>query len=274
MIDLVVDGNSLFARSWFAAQKTAPNEPNEAIKLAVRTLLRIMHPDRSRLDVTFNRSFFAWDSELARSKHREPKPPEYHETRLVLKQVLNLMLGTIHFEHQDHEGDEVVATVVYQSHKDDILYLVSGDKDLQQLQGHHCHIYCLNNKAELSPAFINAKFHVKRPNQAAIALAITGDPVDGIAGIRGWGPVRVKKLFEKVPKTAKFEEALNIIDHEIPPNLKESFYAALDRTLLAATVPNVPQPAPIVMGTPNQMASLEIDEIGFLYQEVYEIYAQ
>lgn len=274
MTDLVVDGNSLFARSWFAAQKSAPDDPVEAIKFAVRTILYLLHPNRNRLSVRFDRSFFAWDGELAHSKHRQPKPPEYHETRLVLKEVLSLMLGTVHHEHPEYEGDEVVATVVFNSRKTDTVYVVSGDKDLQQLQGGNCHFYCLNNKAELTPSFITNKFHVKRPNQVAIALAIMGDSVDGIAGIRGWGPVRVKKLFEKVPKTAKFQEALAIIEHEIPPPRLEEFYAALDRTLLAATVSNVPEPAEINMGDPEKVAQMDIPEIGILYQEVYDAYTQ
>lgn len=272
MTDLVVDGNSLFARSWFAAQKTAPDDPVAAVTLAVRTILRILHPERNRLDVTFNRSFFAWDGEQAKSKQREPKPPEYHATRLVLKEVLSLMLGTVHFEHKDHEGDDIVATVVHQSSPKDVVYVVSGDKDLQQLQGGNCHYYCLNSKAELSPAFIASKFHIKRPNQIAIALAIQGDSVDGIPGIRGWGPVRVKHLFEKVPKSARFDEALAIIEHEIPPQFHEEFYDSLNRTLLGPNVPNVPPPAEIVMGEPDDIMRLEIPEIAFLYQEVYNAY--
>lgn len=272
MTDLVVDGNSLFARSWFAAQKSSPDDPVEAIKFAVRTILKLLDPDQNRLDVSFNRSFFAWDSELAKSKHREPKPPEYHETRLGLKKVLTLMLGTVHFEHKDHEGDDIIATVVHQSARTDTVYVVSGDKDLQQLQGGNCHYYCLNTKAELSPSFITTKFHVKRPNQIAIALAIMGDSVDGIPGIRGWGPVRVKHLFEKVPKSAKFDEALAIIEHEIPPNRQQEFYDSLSRTLLGPNVPNVPPPAEIIMGEPGDIARLEIPDINFLYQKVYDAY--
>jgi DNA polymerase-1 len=271
MIDLVVDGNSLFARSWFAAEKQTPDEPAEVVKLVVRTILKLLHPGND-LRVHFNRTFFAWDSEQAKSKNRKPKPPEYHATRQVLKEVLSLMLGTVHHEHPDHEGDDIVATVVHQSDRDDTVYVVSGDKDLQQLQGGNCQFYCLNAKAVLNPAYIVSRFHVKRPNQIAIALAIKGDAVDNIPGIRGWGEAKVKKLFEQVPKTAKFDEALRIIEGNIPEHLKHDFYSSLERTLLGKTVPDVPSPAPIVVGDPEQVASLEIPDIGFLYQQVYDAY--
>ena len=274
MTNAVYDGNSVFARSYFAAEKEHAGDPEYAISLAVKTILRILHPERNRLGVQFTHSFFAWDGEQAKSKQRKPKPPEYHATRLVLKEVLSLMLGTVHFEHPDYEGDDIVATAAYQSDPADTVYIISGDKDLQQLQGGNCRYYCLNNKAELSSSFISTRFNVKRPNQVAIALAIQGDPVDGIPGIRGWGPVRVKHLFEKVPKNAKFEEALAIIEHEIPPQFQPAFQDSLARTLLGANVPDVPKPAEIVMGEPDNIAQLDIPDIAVLYQEVYEAYSR
>lgn len=272
MIDMVIDGSSLFARSWFASQKVAADDPILAVSFAIKTLLTILHPDFNRLSVRFDRMLFSWDSEHLIKKKREPKPPEYHETRRTLQETLTKLFAAAHCEHPDHEGDDIVATAVFQAAPETEIFIVSGDKDLQQLQSQRVHIYCLNTKAVLSRKFVCTKWRVKRPNQLAIALAIQGDSVDGITGIRGYGPKKVQKLFEQVPTTAKFAEALDIIESQIPEAKLKEFRAALNRTLLSDNVSDVPVPAEINMCDPVDVVPLEIPEILQRYKDVYRIY--
>ena len=274
MTNAIFDGSSLFGRSWFASQKVDQTEPGIAIAFAIKTILNIMHPDFNRLNILFDRMLFAWDSEHLIKKHREPKPPEYHETRRTLQEVLTLMFKAAHCEHPDYEGDEIVATAVFNTEPEADTFVFSGDKDLQQLVGGGVHFYCLNTKAVLSPQFICNKWHIKRPNQLAIALAIQGDSVDSISGIRGYGPKKVQQLFDKVPKSAKFDEALRLIEAQIPESKLEEFYLALNRTLLSANVPDVPAPAEINMRSPIDIANLEMPDVMFRYQDVYRIYTK
>lgn len=272
MTDLVFDANSLYARSWFAAQRISP-DPKEALRLSINTVLLLLNPDTNKIGSIFDRSLFAWDSHQNKAKNRDEKPPEYHETKAVLKEVLEFMLGTVNVEQPEAEGDDIVATVVYNTKPNDLIYVVSGDKDLMQLQGGNCQYYSLNDKAVLSTAFIIHKFpNIKRPSQIALALAIMGDPVDKIGGITGYGEVRCKKLFEKVTPDMDFAAALKVIEQQLPKERADELYEALNRTLLKSDVPGVPPPAPLELRDPAEIEDLGIPQIGYYYRQVHHIY--
>lgn len=271
MTDMIVDANSLFARSWFAAQRIEP-DPAQAIRLAVNTILQLLNPATNRIGFNFDRTLFCWDGAKKPDKGRSEKPPEYHPTKELLREVLTAMFGSAHAEHPNYEGDDLVATAVGQNSANQI-YIVSGDKDLMQLQtASNIHYYCLNTKAVLSTAFINQKWHIKRPSQIAIALAIIGDPVDNICGIHGWGPKKVQRLFQEITPDMQFTDVLETIDSKIPEEHKPAFYESLERTLLNFEVPGVPEPAPLVWASREDVAELELPNIDAVYRDVYHVY--
>lgn len=271
MTDMIVDANSLFARSWFAAQRIEP-DPAQAIRLAVNTILLLLNPDTNRIGSNFDRLLFCWDGAQKPDKGRSEKPAEYHPTKDILKEVFTAMLGAAHAEHPHYEGDDLVATAVGKS-KADRIYIVSGDKDLMQLQtASHIFYYCLNTKAVLSTAFINQKWYIKRPSQVAIALAIIGDPVDNIEGVRGWGPKKVQKLFADITPDMDFSTVLEAIDEKIPEDLKPAFYESLEKTILNFDVPGVPEPAPIVWASRQEIADIGLPNIENVYRDCYHVY--
>lgn len=273
MIDMIVDANSLYARSWFAALRIS-NDPREAIRLAVNTILLLLNPDTNKIGSLFDRTLFAWDSQQNKAKKRDEKPPEYHETKAVLKDVLEFMFGTVNVECPDTEGDDIVATVASRATANDTVYVISGDKDLMQLHdGKKCFYYSLYEKTLLSSSFIIHKFgNIKRPSQVSLFLAIVGDRVDEIAGITRFGEVRCKKLFEHVTPEMSLEQALNAITAQLTAQQEEEFYTALLRTLLRNDVPGVPDPVPIKLQPPEEVALLNLEQVAYYYRQVWQTY--
>lgn len=272
MNDLIFDGNSLYARSWFAAQRISP-DPKEALRLAINTVLLLLNPDTNKIGSLMQRTLFAWDSPHNKFKQRETKPPEYHTTKTLLREIMEYILGTVNVEHSEAEGDDVVATVVCNAADDTVVYVVSGDKDLMQLQGGKCQYYSLHDKALLSRSYIIHKFpNIKRPNQIALVLAIVGDPVDNIDGIAGCGEVRCKKLFEAVTPEMNFEEALKAIVAQLSKKQIQEFYLSLERTLLRNNLKNIPEPAPLKLRSPKEIAALGIPQIDYYYRQMHHIY--
>lgn len=263
MTDLIVDGNSLYARSWFAVSKDAPN-PEAAASLVLTTVLKLLTTDR--IGVPFHRTLFCWDGHQNIRKNRQPKPPEYHATLNSVREILSLLLGTAHAIPARHEGDDAVATAIFRSPPENKIYIVSGDKDLTQLVGGNVRYYCLNNKAVLSHSFITTKWHIKQPNQVSIALAILGDRVDNIPGIHGWGPKKVKTLFKQVTEDMPFEQALETIEAQIPDDKREEFYSSLEAILLDPNVPDVPEPSPLVYAKSDVVEALSMPEVALAYE--------
>jgi len=276
MTDLIVDGNSLYARAYYAvayAQRSGSKmaRPADAMKACMATALSLIDPLSDRLGERIDRTLFAWDGEGGQGisdKGRDPKPSNYHETREIVMGMLEAVLDTANAVANRCEGDDVVCSAVYKS-KADIIFVASGDKDLQQLQGGRVQFFCLNQKSLLTSRAINNKWHIKHPSQLAIALAILGDKTDAISGLYGYGPVKVKKLFEKVTEDMSFEAAFEAILAQLPHSLHLQFTDCLDRTLLHMEV-DVPEPRPLQLGDPKLLE--DWPDLYGTYMPIYRSY--
>ncbi len=270
MTDLIFDGNSVYARAWFAATKIVP-DVDAAVRASLMTVMSLLNVHSDKIGEKADRLLFCWDGSHNPDKQREPKPPEYHETRKIVVDALSIILGAPHAETETDEADDLIATAVQRSEAENI-YIVSGDKDLCQLQGGNIHYYCLNKKCVTPRSMILEKWGVKHPSQVSIALAIIGDRVDNIPGIHKWGPAKVKKLFEKVRTEMDFGEAFDVIDAQIPEEHKEAFYSSFMRTALNSNVEGVPSPGPLQFADPATVSGLGILDFDEYYGRVYRSY--
>lgn len=278
MTDLLVDGSSLFARAFFATQADfhGRNRIHKAVQATLFSAVALLDGHGDRLGEYVDRVLFAWDGE---DKHdlgykkgeRAEKPDGYYEARAESIEALYDITGCAHAKVDGVEADDIVATAVFHSTADTV-YVASGDKDLQQLQGKNVHFYCLNKKQLLNSGWICSKWKVKRSNQMAIALAILGDKIDGIPGINGWGPVKLKNLFEAVTPEMSFAEALQAVEAQIPLKHLDGFYEDLGRTLLNPDIPGVPPPAPLDLADPKVVRSMDMIELWHYYGPVFRAY--
>jgi len=239
---MIVDGASLVARAWYACKEVASETESLAASLLASTVRTTGVPERL---------LFCWDGRHKPKKpHRVPKPEAFYQVIETFKQSTTACLNAAHSHIDTEDGDNQVATAVEQT--SGRLIVVSGDKDLQQLQcDERVRYFDLVKKCVLNAAWITHQWGIKHPNQLAIALAIIGDSVDGIKGVRGWGPAKAKKLFEAVTPKMTFQEAFACVDSQVPEAKKAEFYEALELTLLNREVPGV---------TPPNTVDLRFDE--------------
>jgi 5'-3' exonuclease len=271
MTDLIIDGNSLYARAWYATAKDFI-DANTVLRSALQTVFSLINKDVDRIGERIDRVLFCWDGEHGRDKgDRQAKPAQYYDTRELLKELVGSLLGAAHATPPRHEADDAVATAVERSQAD-LIFVVSGDKDLMQLHAENVRYYCLNNRALLSRHFVTSKFGVKHPRQIAIAQAVIGDKIDNVPGIRGWGPAKVKVLFECVTENMSFEEALEAVVSQIPQKHLNDFYSSLERTLLDPTLNDMPEPAPLKLATVEEMLDCGVTGIEDAYIRMYSSY--
>jgi len=263
--DLLVDANGLYARAWYACKE----DPYETVRAAFNSALALISPERVSAPV--DRVMFCWDGGQKKAKERAPRPPEYEGTKPRLKEVLEAMLGAKNVRIGGYEADDVLATAAYASKADRVI-VASGDKDLQQLHGGHILYYDLNNRGFVSHREIVSHWHVRRPSHVAIALAIQGDSVDKIPGIRGWGPKKVEAIFEGIKSDMPFGVVLDLVVKQIPEEKLGEFYEALELTLLNSSVPGVPDPSPLVLASEGKLVRFGLDECASLYSRVVEQY--
>ena len=275
----IIDQNSVYARSYFASQSESElmaEEPSiqEVVNLATHFALSLLDPTSSRIGQKFDAILMAYDDGQKRDKGRAPKPPIYHDAMAAFRSTFGALIGGATVSVPGYEADDVVATAAYRVPYSDEVYVVSGDKDLLQLVGSNIQYFDLRTKQLVSRTAILERWHVKRPCQVALALAVLGDPIDKVPGVHGLGPKKVAKMFELVTPDMNFNEALAAIESQLPAESVDVFYESLDLTLLDAKVPGVPAPAPLRFTSFEEASKLISGRALMLWQELAEIYAK
>jgi 5'-3' exonuclease len=281
MLDLLFDGNSLWARAFYASQRAEkstefddgmpPEKLPTPVELGVKMVLGVIDPYSGKLNKKIGRMLFCWDGKAKREKLRQhPHPPGYDEQMLQFKEVLKALFGVANVTPPEHEADDAVATAAYRATLPTVV--LSGDKDLQQLVGPQVSYYCLNKGMLLTRAEILERWHVKRPIQICLALAILGDPGDNVPGVYGWGPKRVETLFEKIHGDMDLEQALEVVYAKLPVEHHAVFNESLELTILDPEVPGVPEPMPLVFASLVMVRELGMKELVGRFAQVRDTY--
>jgi DNA polymerase-1 len=98
-------------------------------------------------------------------------------------------------ELDDEEADDVIATLVELSATRRAV-IMSGDRDFYQLVGDHVRVLNTARKAGqrfIGPSDVLTRYRVA-PSQWCDFRALTGDPSDGLPGVRGIGPKTAARL--------------------------------------------------------------------------------
>lgn len=238
----LADGNSIWARAFYAASTDPEADP---VEIAQWLTFNLLDYRNDRLKVKFSKTLFAWDKGQKKDKQRAPRPESYETGREIFKESLSRLIGTANCSVDGCEADDVICTAVEAltaKSSEDYVYIISSDKDLQQLVSGNVSYYCLNTKAVLSRMNILNRWKVKRPSQIALALAIMGDSGDCIKGVRGWGPKKVESLFENIREDMNFEQAMNYLESQMNQKQAQEFFESLELTLLQPNIPGVPEP--------------------------------
>lgn len=206
---LVVDGNSIFSRSYYAlALRLAPwkkcRRENFALGPFLSTLATVCRAQNcDGLIICFDRPeriLRKWISPLYKTGRRGQKMKyrdSFHEQFLVLKQVLRL-LGIPYVEAPTFEADDCVATLCQLAKTIEIpeVLVFSSDRDLSQLLDEGVHLLVPNQKDPVTVASFTADQGFP-PSAFLTYRALTGDSSDRIMGVPHFGPKRSQSLLSK-----------------------------------------------------------------------------
>lgn len=184
---ILVDGNGLVCRLWWANPAGVPERFTNAI-LAVK-------PDPSCPVVVAWDADRSWRRELwpAYKSHRPPKPKALLEDLAICRHLAHrteeeMKAGlepALNIRVDGFEADDVIATETKRAiEAGEFVVIVSDDKDMAQLVGRRC-LWYAGGKIYDENGVI-AKFGVP-PTRIRHLLSWTGDKVDGLAGVPGYG---------------------------------------------------------------------------------------
>lgn len=111
---------------------------------------------------------------------------------LIIRKIVEL-LGICTIEMPGYEADDLIASAARHFKSQSNIVIVTGDKDLLQLIDHNVTVLDTMKKCFYGEEEVMKKFGVK-PHQISDFLAIAGDKVDDIPGVRGVGKAGASKL--------------------------------------------------------------------------------
>jgi len=218
---VLVDGSSQFFRAFFQLRTLINSKgfPTGAIYGFTNIIRKIIKEFSPRYVA------IAWDSHR---KIRAEKFKDYKATRRETPDDLKVQIpyikkiidayGFANFEIEGLEADDIIATLknkIQQQNPDLKIIIITSDKDMMQIVDEKTYVYDPRAEENGDPLFtpekVKEKFGV-RPEQIPDYLALVGDQIDNIPGIKGIGPEGAKKLLEKFNSVEQIFEKLGEVD--------------------------------------------------------------
>ncbi len=203
----VIDGHAQFFRAYHAIRtgmrSPVTNEPTNMTFGFVGVLLKLLRerkPDYLAVVIDASGDRGTFRSQIyPEYKANRSAPPEDLEPQVERCVGLLRELGIPVLAVEGVEADDTIAAVVTRmrrEHPDLEIRIVSRDKDLGQLVDSHTRLFDPQTDRELG---VEELFETKgvRPDQVVDMLALMGDPVDNVPGVRGVGLKTAARLISE-----------------------------------------------------------------------------
>ena len=194
----LIDGHAQFFRAYHAIRtglrSAITNEPTNMVFGFTGMLTKLLREQTPEflavvIDASGDHGTFRRQLYPEYKAHRDPPPDDFEpqvERCLELCKLLHIPVLAI----EEVEADDVIATVVgrvRREHPEVRIRIVSKDKDLGQLLDEQTTLFDAHTGEELN---VERLFDSKgvSPSQVVDMLALMGDTVDNVPGVRGIGP--------------------------------------------------------------------------------------
>ncbi|MDA8214395.1 MAG: hypothetical protein M0Z64_03850, partial [Nitrospiraceae bacterium] len=204
------DGNSYFYRAYHAIRGLTNSKgfPTNAIYGFTNMILKIIRekkPDAVAI---------AFDSPVPTERHRiyeeyKAQRPETPNDLIVqiphIKEIIKAF-NMPAFEMPGYEADDIICTIAKKAASQGVsVFILSGDKDMMQVVGNGIKIYDPMKDVIIDENYVMERFGLP-PERITEAMALTGDAIDNIPGVKGIGEKTAKELLSK---TGSLDELLN-----------------------------------------------------------------
>jgi len=269
----LIDGHAQIYRCYYAPfrELSAPSgEPTKATYVFCQMLLslyRQRRPDYLAMVIdTAEIPLFRADLLATYKANRPPPPEDLAPQKERILQILEA-IGVPVLSAPGYEADDVIATIVHQLADEDLeIFLVSRDKDLEQLLSDRVRLYDAHKDEVIGPAELKAQKGLA-PEQVVDALALMGDVTDNVPGVPGIGPKTAAKLINK------YGSAEAVVEHadELSPKLARNVRAFAPNLALAKELVRLRDDAPVSLrledarfrGLPVEVLRPIFEELGF-----------
>lgn len=207
----LIDGSSYVFRAYFALPPLSNSTglPTQAIYGFTNMILKLLKTHRPRyLAVVFDAGRETFRNQLYRDYkgNRPDTPADLIPQFPYFRKLLEAMNIAV-LEMEGFEADDLIATLArHFSSRGNEVVIVSGDKDLMQLIGKSVRLLDTTKEKWIGVEEVREKFGVE-PEKVVEVMALMGDSVDNIPGVKGIGEKTASALIQR------FHSLENLFDH-------------------------------------------------------------
>lgn len=247
---ILIDGNSIFHRAFYAippSLKTESGEPINAVYGFISMLLNLLNKEKPDCIGV------AWDVKEKTFRHKEyddykatrtKAPDELYVQLPIVKDILKIMQIPI-FECPGFEADDILGTLAHQADQrgDTETFIVTGDRDALQLASPYTKIIMpirgFSQTALFGPKEVLHKYGIT-PDQVPDQKGLQGDSSDNIKGVQGVGEKTALTLIQKYKSIEGIYDHLDEIKGKLKEKLENDRENAFLSKKLATIVKDVP----------------------------------
>ncbi len=226
---VLVDGSSYLYRAFYALPplKSPKGEPTGAIYGFLRMISSLMgdlSPEYIAVVFDLPGKTFRHEKYQEYKANRKETPDDLKVQIPKIKELIRLW-GIKIIEVPGYEADDIIATLARKGKEKGFeVIIVTPDKDMMQLVEENIKILNPVSGEIFDVEKVKKKYGVY-PEKFVEYLAMIGDTVDNIIGVRGVGPKTASKLLNQY---GSIENILKNID-QLKPKLQEAFKEAQER---------------------------------------------
>lgn len=228
----IIDGHAQIFRAYHAIRSLSSpvtKEPTNATFGFVGMLLKLFaqrNPDYviATFDISGDTEGFRSTIYPEYKTNRSPTPDDLPPQTERIKEICT-MWGIPVLGVEGVEADDVIATLCthLKDQTDLEIFIVSRDKDLEQLISDQVRMYDVHKDILMTPELLEEKKGIK-PEQVGDMLTLMGDNVDNIPGVKGVGPKTAAKLIKQYGSLDALVENVE----ELSGKLKENLIAGIE----------------------------------------------
>lgn len=214
----LIDASPYIFRAYFSIPssiRTPEGAPANAVYGYTAFLLDLLKREQpSHLAVAFDGSLTtSFRNEIYPAyKAQRELPPAELEAQLDACWEVTQALGMAAYIDDRFEADDIIGTLIAKLAKHEGKFVVvSGDKDLAQLVNKRVALWDFAKDRRYDEKAVKQHFGV-RPNQIIDLLALMGDAVDNIPGVKGIGEKTAAALLEKFASIEDIFEKLERVE--------------------------------------------------------------
>ena len=248
----IVDGHSHLFRAYHAVGylSTSRGVPSHAVLILSTMLWKLIREERpDYLGIALDPPGPTFrDTMFAEYKATRTAMPDDLARQLPYVRRLFEALRTPVVEVPGYEADDVLASLVEQAlrHDDVQVTLVSGDKDLLQLVGPRVRVLSVHGRTGEPVMYDEARVRERwgvAPAQIVDVLALMGDSIDNIPGVKGVGEKTAVKLINQFGSVERLYDNLTLVAGK----LRETLATGRKQALLSRELASLSRSAPVTL---------------------------